>query len=166
MKFSAKTLARSGVVAAVYIALCFLFKPFSFGIIQFRISEALCVLPIFMPEAIFGLFIGCIISNFLGGASVVLIDAVLGSLTTLVAAILTRKTYKTTKNIFLSLLPPIYLNALIVGSYVPFLYSDPSEAPFLIFWSILSVLLGEAAVIILLGFPFAKALEKTKLFKS
>ena len=166
MKFSAKIIARSGVVAALYIALCFIFKPISFGIVQFRISEALCVLPIFMPEAAWGLLIGCVVSNLLGGASVVLLDVILGSLTTFVAALLTRKVYKDTKNMFLAFLPPVLLNALIVGSYVPFLYSDPKEAPFLVITSILSVLLGQAVVIYLLGFPFAKAIEKTKIFKS
>lgn len=164
MKFSAKSIARGSVVAALYIALCFIFKPLSFGIVQFRISEVLCVLPIFMPEAVFGLFAGCIISNLSGGASVVLIDAILGSLTTLLAAYLTRRLYKRTKGLFISLLPPVGLNALIVGSYIPFLYSDPATASSMVLWSILSVAAGEAAVVFILGLPVAKAIEKTGVF--
>ncbi len=164
MKLTTKQLSRSAVIAALYIALCFLLKPLSFGIIQFRISEALCVLPIFIPEAIPGLFIGCFISNFLGGASVVLLDAVLGSLTTLLAAYLTRRIYKDTKNLYLSLMPPVILNAFIVGSYLPFIYMQDTLSVFVVLWSILCVYIGEAVVIFLLGFPFAKALLKTKFF--
>lgn len=161
MKLTVKQLSRASVTAAIYVALCFFLKPISFGMIQFRISEALCVLPIFMPEAIPGLFIGCVISNLFGGASVVLLDTILGSLTTLLAAIFTRYIYKNTNNLCLSILPPIYLNALIVGTYIPFIYMQNTVFAMVI-WSILSVFLGEAAVMFLLGYPLAKALSKIK----
>lgn len=162
MKLTVKQLSRAAVIAALYVALCFFLKPISFGVIQFRISEALCILPIFMPEAICGLFIGCFLSNFLGGASVVLVDAILGSLTTLLAAYLTRRIYKDTKNFYLSLIPPVILNALIVGTYLPFIYMQDTLSVFVVLWSILSVFLGEAVVIYLIGYPFAKALSKIR----
>ncbi len=164
MKLTVKQLSRAAVIAALYVALCFFLKPISFGVIQFRVSEALCILPIFIPEAIPGLFIGCLISNFLSGASVLLIDAILGSLTTLLAAVLTRRIYKSTKNICMSLLPPVILNALIVGSYLPFIYMQDTLSAFVVLWSIVSVFIGEAAVIFLLGYPLAKSLSRTKFF--
>lgn len=162
MKLTVKQLSRAAVIAALYVALCFFFKPISFGVIQFRISEVLCVLPIFMPEAIPGLFIGCVISNLFGGASVVLVDALLGSLTTLLAAYLTRLIYKDTKNFYLSLMPPVMLNAFIVGSYLPFIYMQDTLSIFVVLWSILNVFISEAIVIFLLGYPLAKALSKIK----
>ena len=162
MKLTTTRIARAAVIAALYATLCIFMKPLSYGPIQLRISEVLCVLPIFMPEAIIGLFIGCITANFLGGASVVIVDATLGSLTTLVAAYLTRIIYKKTKNLFLSLLPPVVLNALIVGTYIPLIYTSSSETSMQIqiLISICSVFIGQAIVIFALGIPFAKALKK------
>lgn len=158
-------IVRGAVIASLYAAVCFFLKPMSFGAVQLRISEVLCILPVFIPEAIPGLFVGCVIANLLGGAF--LIDVVLGSLTTLVAAILTRCIYKKTNSTPLSLLPPVILNALIVGGYVPFVYSDPGTVNTLpvILFTMLTVGIGQAIAIYVLGFPFAKALEKTKIFK-
>ncbi|MBQ8002492.1 MAG: QueT transporter family protein [Clostridia bacterium] len=163
MNFSVKTISRAAVVAALYAALCFFLKPLSFGVIQLRIAEVLCTLPIFMPEAVLGLFIGCVISNLLGGASVVLLDAILGSLTTLVAAILTWHLYKKTSNMLIAFLPPVILNGLVVGTYVPFIYTDFSfaQSPVILLFSMVSVALGEAIVIYVLGLPFSKALKRS-----
>ncbi len=160
MKITVKQLTRSAVIAALYAALCFFFKPLCYGSIQLRISEVLCVLPMFLPEAIPGLFIGCLIANLLGGAF--LTDVIFGSLTTLVAAFLTRYLYKKTDNMPVSLLPPVVLNALIVGAYVPFVYSEPGVSNTLpvVLFSMLTVGIGQAIVIYILGLPFSKALKK------
>ena len=52
-----------GVLAALYAALTLSTAAFAFGPIQFRIADALCVLPFFMPFTSIGLFIGCLIAN-------------------------------------------------------------------------------------------------------
>lgn len=52
-------LAYGAAIAAIYVALTMAFQPISFGPVQFRISEALCILPFFTPAAIPGLFVGC-----------------------------------------------------------------------------------------------------------
>lgn len=160
-------LTRAAVIAALYVALCFIFKPISYGPLQFRLSEIFCVLPVFLPEAVYGLFIGCFLSNLLGGASIALLDTVFGSLTTLLSAHLTRLIFKKTDKIFLSLIPPVVLNALIVGTYVPFIYPSSSQAStlLLVLGSVASVFFGEAVVIFAIGVPFAKALAKTRIFK-
>ena len=62
------TLVYGAAIAAIYVVLTMVFLPISFGPIQFRISELLCVLPYFTPAAIPGLFIGCLLANFLGGS--------------------------------------------------------------------------------------------------
>lgn len=61
-------LVQGALIAALYVALTMMFAPISFGPVQFRISEALCILPFFTPAAIPGLFLGCLISNLLGTA--------------------------------------------------------------------------------------------------
>ena len=66
---SVRALTRGAMIAALYVALTYLASALGLasGVIQFRISEALCILPIFMPEAIAGLFVGCLLSNIFTG---------------------------------------------------------------------------------------------------
>ena len=74
-------LVQSAMIAAIYVVLTIVFAPISFGQIQFRIAEALTILPAFTPAAIPGLFVGCLIGNILGGA--ILPDIIVGSKATL-----------------------------------------------------------------------------------
>ena len=83
MKLSAKTIVQAAVIAAVYASLTLLIKPLAYGPIQFRISEVLTVLPAVLPASIPGVFVGCILANFLGGFGIA--DIILGSLATLLA---------------------------------------------------------------------------------
>lgn len=89
-KFSARSLALSGVIAALYAALSLVSTAMGlgFGTVQLRLSEALCVLPILFPEAVPGLAVGCLVTNLLSpyGAA----DLIFGTLATLLAAVLTR----------------------------------------------------------------------------
>ena len=62
-------LAYGAAIAAIYVALTMAFQPISFGPVQFRISEALCILPFFTPAAIPGLFVGCFLSNLFCGVT-------------------------------------------------------------------------------------------------
>ena len=80
-------MAQAAMIAAIYVVLTVIFAPISFGQIQFRVSEALVVLPVFTPAAIPGLFIGCLIGNILGGA--ILPDIIIGSIATLIGAAFT-----------------------------------------------------------------------------
>lgn len=120
-EFSVSYITRAAVIAAVYFACTYVMYSFGSGAIQLRLSEALCVLPLFMPEAIPGLFIGCLIANLIGGGAVW--DVIFGSLTTLAAAYLTykvgfRKPRVRTSRYWLALSFPVILNALIVGTVV------------------------------------------------
>ena len=93
-KFSARSLALSGVIAALYAALSLVSTAMGlgFGTVQLRLSEALCVLPILFPEAVPGLAVGCLVTNLLSpyGAA----DLIFGTLATLLAAVLTRRIRK------------------------------------------------------------------------
>ena len=83
-KISAKALCRAGVIAALYVVASLLLFPFTFGIFQFRLSEALTILPLFFAESVPALFVGCLITNIFGGGG--LPDILIGSSATLVAA--------------------------------------------------------------------------------
>lgn len=112
---SAKVLCRAGVTAALYVALNYLLQPFSFGILQFRVSEALTILPLIFPEAVPALFVGCVISNLIGNG---IYDIIIGSLATLIAAVGTYFIGRYIKNKYLKFalggLFPVILNALAV----------------------------------------------------
>ena len=159
-------LCHGAIIGALYAVLTLAAWSFSSMQIQVRISEALSVLPIFTPAAIPGLFIGCLISNLLGSGNVY--DIVFGSLTTLLAAVLTRLIAKVVSGklrLPLSLLPPVVLNALVV----PFiLYYGYGISSFLSYEGMLpvlclngvSVLCGQIISCYLLGIPLYGLLAK------
>ena len=78
-------ITQGAAIAAVYVALTMIVAPIAFGPVQFRISEALCVLPYFLPSAVPGVTIGCFLANLLCGAAP--LDVVFGSLATLIGAV-------------------------------------------------------------------------------
>lgn len=110
-KSPARAICQGALIAAMYVALTYLAAQFglSSGVIQLRLSEALCVMPIFTAAAIPGLFLGCLLANALTGA--VVLDVVMGSIATLIGAV---GTYLLRRHPRLALLPPILANIIIV----------------------------------------------------
>lgn len=146
-----RTLALAGIIAALYIALTLLFAPISYGQIQFRVSEALTLLPVVSPASIPGLFIGCFISNIFGGS---VIDAVFGSLASLLAAILTRRFRQ---SLWLAALMPVVINAVVISLV---LWHTSGLHPYI---SFLTVGAGQAVVCYLLGVPLVKLIQNRGL---
>lgn len=145
-------LVQAAAIAAVYVVLTTVFAAFSFGEVQVRISEALTILPAFTPAAIPGLFVGCIISNFLGGA--ILMDVIFGSIATLIGAVFTYKLRGSNK--WLAPLPPIVANALIVPFTLFYGYGVNLPIPFMM----LTVGIGEVVSCGVLGMILYGALSK------
>lgn len=56
---SVRKLVRCGLVAAIYVVLCLALQPLSYGAVQVRVAEALCLLPVFGTEYILGVVLGC-----------------------------------------------------------------------------------------------------------
>ena len=170
-RFSARKLALASVVAAAYAALTICLQPISYGPVQFRVSEALCILPYFFPCTACGLFLGCAIANILGGG---VLDIVFGSLATLLAALVTarfgRKEH-TVGNSLLACLPPVVFNAVIVGAVVTAVFTVEGETinPFthlgLYGATAASVGFGEAVVLLVLGFPLMRWLPTQSFFQ-
>lgn len=156
MKRNAKVLfmAQAAMIAAIYVVLTIVFAPFSFKEIQVRISEALTILPVFTPAAIPGLFIGCLLSNILGGCIVP--DIIFGSVATLIGA---AGTYLLRhQNVYVAILPPIVSNMALVPFVLRFGYQVPLPIPVLI----LTVGLGEVISCGILGRILHKILAKYK----
>lgn len=138
MNNSTKKLCRAGIIAALYVALTFVAFPIASSPIQFRPSEALTILPLFFPESIPALFVGCILSNWLTGCTIA--DIFLGSTITLIAAGLTyligKKIEKDYLKIALGGFFPVILNALLLPLiwliYTDLIYAYYLEALFLV----------------------------------
>lgn len=156
-KTNTAKLVLAAVIAALYVCLTLVFYPISFPILQIRVSEALTILPLIFPEAIFGLTLGCFISNCFSGH---VLDLVFGTLGTLVSAAITCVIGKKIKNdylkAFLGALPPIVINALIV----PFTYLAVSELEEAYALAVLSVGAGQAIALFMLGIPLYTAVNK------
>lgn len=135
-------LTRAALIAAVYVTLCVAFAPISYGEVQVRIAEALVILPYFTPAAIPGLFVGCILSNIMGGS--ILLDVTMGSLATLIGAV---GSYCLRKNKVFLLLPPILSNALIIPFVLRYGYGVNLPIPLMM----LSVGIGEVIAVAVLG---------------
>ena len=160
-------IAAAAIVAAAYAALTVALAPISYGAVQFRVSEALTVLPFFMPCTVWGLWAGCILANLYTGS---VVDIVFGSLATLFAALLTARFGRkgnTVKNRLLGCLMPVVFNAVIVGAVLTWGYGIQAFSdPLLSFgFNALTVGLGEAGVLYLIGYTLLRQLPKIKSFR-
>lgn len=157
-------LTRAAIVAALYTAVTLVVYPFSFGALQIRISEALTILPFFMPEAIVGLFIGCIISNMFS-PNIIILDVIFGSIATLLAAIMTYLCSKLgKKGRWLAPLPPVLANAVIIGLVLALSTTSIGDSSFytVFLYNALTVGAGQLVACYGLGLPLSYILDKIK----
>ena len=147
-------MTQAAMIAAIYVALTYLFAPISFSEIQIRIAEALTILPVFTPAAVPGLFIGCLIGNTVSGA--LLPDIICGSLATLIGAFFTWKLRNA--HPFLAPVPPIVANTLVVPFVLKYAYLVDLPIPLMM----LTVCIGEILSCGVLGLIFYYALRPHK----
>lgn len=148
----------AGLVAAAYVVLTFVAQMagLASGAIQFRLSEALTILPMFTPAAIPGLAVGCVLANILTGCA--MWDVVFGSIATLIGTLGTYLLRKT-ENPFLGCIPPIVSNMLIVPAVLMKVYGVTDS-----YWYLMmTVGIGEIVCCGLLGVILYKALKKRNL---
>ena len=154
---SVRKLARCAVVAALYVVLCMALQPLSYGAVQVRVAEALCLLPV----------LGCFLANLLGST---IVDVILGTLATLLACVVTYKL----RNVRIgglaipASLPPVAFNAVIIGIEIAVLFPEPgSSAPL---WLAcvsngISVGIGELISCTVLGVLLVKIIESNTALK-
>ncbi len=167
MKMTTKRLTRAGIIAALYTALTYAFAPFAFGGLQVRPAEALCLLPLFFPEAIPALTVGCLLSNL--SSPYFFYDLPLGSLATLLAATCTyfigRITKKEGGRIFLGGLFPVLCNALLLPLVILLMTAEGGSGSALITAYFLlagSVALCECVWVYGLGIPLYFAVKRLR----
>lgn len=150
-------MARAAIIAAAYTALSLLssFFGLAFGPVQLRLSEALTLLPKKYPGAIWGVFLGCLLTNILSPYG--LLDMVIGSAATLLAALLTARCRTNVG----AAIPPILCNALIIGAMLAWQEAGGSSAFGALFaYHALTVGLGQAVACLLFGVPLMRVLDK------
>ena len=151
--YSVRSLIYGGAIAALYVALTFVSAQLglSSGVIQLRLSEALCILPIFTPAAIPGLAIGCMFANAMTGG--IILDVILGSVATLIGAVGTRILRSCP---VLSTLPPILANAFIVPFVLRYGYGMPDA----VWYMVITVGAGELLSAGVLGMMLYRAIYR------
>ena len=152
-------LVRAALIAAVYVVVCVVFAPFSFGPVQVRLSEALTLLVVLCPEAIVGVTLGCFLSNAIASAP---IDMIVGTGATLLAALASYalRNIRWKKLAIPASLPPVLLNALIIGIELTLLYTPAPRATGVYLLNILSVGAGQVISCTLLGVLLVYGIEK------
>ncbi len=150
-------ICQGAMIAAIYVVLTLFINTFNLasGAIQVRISEALCILPIFTPAAIPGLFVGCLLSNIFMGSAIY--DIIFGSLATLIGAF---GTYYLRKTKFVFTLPPVITNGIIIPLVLRFAYHLTDAYWFLV----VTVCAGEIICVCVLGMILKAALWPQRRF--
>lgn len=165
---SVRRMVRCAVIAAVYVVLCLVLAPFSYGAVQVRVAEALCLLPVFGAEYIVGVTLGCFLANLFGST---VIDVVFGTLATLLACLVTyRLRHLRIKGLAIpASLPPVFFNAVIVGIEITVFFTDYTvmSAPL---WLLcvsngVSVGIGELVSCTVLGVALVKLIESNAALK-
>ena len=161
MNRKVKYLVHGSIIAAMYVVLTYfqnVLLPNSASMaIQFRVSEALCVLALFTPAAIPGLAIGCLLFNV--STSALPLDFFVGTLASALAALSMWLTRKVTIKGYplLGLVMPAVFNGLLVGWELDFIIGGG-------FWlNALYVAIGELAVLLTLGSALYYAIKGRKL---
>lgn len=156
---SVRRLVRCAVIAAVYVVVCLVLAPFSYGAVQVRVAEALCLLPVFGAEYIVGVTLGCFLANLLGST---VVDVLFGTLATLLACLVTYKLRDIrVKGLAIpASLPPVVFNMIIVGAFeITFFFSDGAPTAMLAVFNAVTVGIGELISCTILGVALVKLIE-------
>ncbi|MEG2434990.1 MAG: QueT transporter family protein [Ruthenibacterium sp.] len=164
-----KQIVRCALIAALYAAISLALAPITYGPMQARVSEALTLLPIFTPDAVIGVTLGCFLTNLVGvftGANILgVLDILFGTAATCIAALATRKLAKNRLAglPLVAALPPVFINAIVVGAELTWLLGPHTWPMFLAQagW----VALGQILSCYMLGIPLVKLIEKTPALK-
>ena len=160
MKSKIRYITYAAIIAAVYAVLTMVTWQFSSLAIQVRVAESLCVLILYTPAAVPGMFVGCLIANLMSGTWV---DVIFGSLATLFSAVITKKISSFGK--YLIPLPTILINTLTIpfvlyyGYGITAMGSIESKAACIAIMA-LSVFIGESISCYGIGIPLMKAFDR------
>lgn len=151
-KISKKQLALNALYISLYVVLTIMFQPFSYGPVQVRISEALCILPLYDKLSVISITLGCLIANAYNGN---IYDIIFGTLATFLGLIFTYKLRK--KNFFVATAPTLISNAIIIPFVLKYGYG---LSDIVVYVEALFILLGEALSVYFVGYLIRPLIEK------
>ncbi|NLC96977.1 MAG: QueT transporter family protein [Erysipelotrichaceae bacterium] len=170
MKYTTKDLTNIALIAASYAVVSLVLAPISFGNIQIRIAEVLTLLPLIYKPSIYGVTLGCFLTNLIGammGINILgFLDIFIGTLATFLAAL---GTYyfkdKTIKNIpLISMIFPVLLNGIFIGTELAFVLMPNNLMLGIIIFG-LEVAIGQLIAVIV-GYFIINAMKKNKIFEN
>ncbi|MCL2619844.1 MAG: QueT transporter family protein [Defluviitaleaceae bacterium] len=159
MKISPRTMAYMAVVASAYAIITITQGAIGFGAIQFRIAESLNLLaffnPIFAPAVALGVFLSNLIMSPYG-----ILDAILGTLATVIALTLIRITKKLFDSLLIASIWPTLINAIIIPLVILISGGGISALTWSSFLPIaLSVFIGQFVVVNIFGYALFRILQ-------
>ena len=144
--------AQGAIIAALYVVLSLLTYQFSYLEIQCRVAEALCMAIYFTPAGVWGVFVGCLITNMFSGSWM---DIVFGSAATLIAALITRAmaipmrkkcgSRLDIKNMLLLPIPTVIVNAIVIPFVLYYGYGIVSMGSATAKWSVIGLMMFSIA---------------------
>lgn len=160
-----RTMATSGVIAALYVAVTFLIVPFGFMLVQFRVSEIFNHLVVFNKKYIFGIVIGVLVANFL--FSPILVDVVFGVFHSLLALSITIFSAKFIKGVIKRMFfnTVVFTVLMIIIAYQLKIFADIPDYNGIPFLSVYLILALSEFIIMVIGMPIMYALNKRLDFK-
>ena len=162
-------LTTTAATGAIYAVLTIILSPISYGPIQARLSEVLCVLPFFLPETAWGLAVGCAIANLMTGN---IFDVIFGSLATLAAgmaaAAIGKRGKESLKNKILACLMPVLFNSFVISAVILCAYNGKNILDHFGMYLLYAFEIGagEALVMFAGGLPMMKSIPRLKIFQN
>ena len=161
-----KKLVRCALIAAVYAALCIVLQPLSYNLVQVRVAEMLCLLPVFGTDYIIGVTLGCFMANLLGTAlgTTVAVDVLFGTFATLLGCVLTwlLRGMRIKGLAIPASIPPVVSNALIIGAELSFFFTDSALTGPIVAMNMVTVGIGEAISCCVLGVALVRLIENNR----
>lgn len=170
MQNKMKVFSIVAMVGAIYCAVSLALAPITFGNIQIRIAESLTMLPLLFAPGIYGVILGCFLTNLIGaflGINILgMLDVLFGTLATALAAFLTYKfrNVKVRNVPVISILMPVIINGIIIGIELGFVLFPESVLVGSLICGI-EVAIGELISVVFGYFLVKELAKKTSLFK-
>ena len=165
-----KQMANQAMIAAIYTVLSVCLSAISYGPFQIRISEAMTLLPVFGIHNIWGITIGCFMTNLIGffsGANILGgLDMVFGTAATFAAALMsyTLRNIRFKSMPVLSAVPPVIVNAVVIGWELCVVVAGGFN-PAVFMAQALSVAVGQFFSCMVIGLLMVKIVENNKELK-
>lgn len=167
-----KKITNQAMIASIYTVLSIALSAVTFGTVQVRISEALTLLPIYSITNIWGVTIGCFLTNLIGfftGANILgALDMLFGTLATFSAAVMSYffRNIRFKGFPVLSAVPPILFNAVVVGWELCLFLNNGVFNPFIFWTQAFSVGAGQLLSCGVAGLMMTKIIDKNNTLKA